>query len=241
MQVSVGIGLTNDCNLDCAHCYRPQGRIYQLSLDDVRAICERLDVASFNMGTGENWLHPQFPDIVAYLAERGIKMSMASNGYSLSHMPVSLLRQFHDVEVSVDFATAQGQDAFRGAGNWSCVMAAIERCHAHDLEVTILATLMNTNYDQMDGLVAGGSPSRGRKPAGQCLPAGRARRLFVELRAVLGGLPAIVRCRATAQHQRAHRQCHAGVGQHDRLSLWAAQHPLHAPPLHHALRLLAAS
>jgi len=154
MQVSVGIGLTNDCNLDCAHCYRPQGRIYQLSLDDVRAICERLDVASFNMGTGENWLHPQFPDIVAYLAERGIKMSMASNGYSLSHMPVSLLRQFHDVEVSVDFATAQGQDAFRGAGNWSCVMAAIERCHAHDLEVTILATLMNTNYDQMDGLVA---------------------------------------------------------------------------------------
>ena len=33
-------------------------------------------------------------------------------------------------------------------------MAAIDRCHAHGLEVTILATLMNSNYDQMDGLVA---------------------------------------------------------------------------------------
>jgi len=152
MQVSVGIGITNDCNLDCAHCYRPQGQIYQLNLDDIQAICEGLEVASFNMGTGESWLHPQFPEIVGYLAGKGIKMSMASNGHSLNDMPASLLRQFHDVEVSVDFATIQGQDAFRGAGNWGCVMEAIDRCHAYGIEVTILATLMNTNYDQMDGL-----------------------------------------------------------------------------------------
>jgi radical SAM protein with 4Fe4S-binding SPASM domain len=33
-------------------------------------------------------------------------------------------------------------------------MQAIDHCHAHDIEVTILATLMNTNYDQTDGLVA---------------------------------------------------------------------------------------
>ncbi len=154
MAVSVGIGITNDCDLDCAHCYRPQGRIYQLGLDEIRTICETLDVASFNMGTGESWLHPSFSAIVEYVAGRGIKMSMASNGHSLTEMPASLLRCFHDVEVSVDFATAKGQDAFRGEGNWACVMRAIERCHAHGVEVTILATLMNTNYDQMDPLVA---------------------------------------------------------------------------------------
>ena len=153
MQVSVGIGITNDCDLDCAHCYRPQGRIYQLSLEEIKGICERLEVTSFNMGTGESWLHPQFPEIVEYLAERGIKASMASNGHSLNEMPTALLRRFHDVEVSVDFDTAQGQDAFRGAGNWASVMQAIDHCHAHGIEVTILATLMNTNYDQMDGLV----------------------------------------------------------------------------------------
>jgi radical SAM protein with 4Fe4S-binding SPASM domain len=153
MAISVGIGITNDCDLACAHCYRPQGSLFQLEFDEIRAICETLEVASFNMGTGESWLHPQFPTIVEYLAERNIKMSMASNGHSLSEMPASLLRQFHDVEVSIDFATPQGQDGFRGGGNWACVMAAIERCHAHDVEVTILTTLMNTNFDQMDGLV----------------------------------------------------------------------------------------
>ena len=153
MAVSIGIGITNDCNLSCAHCYRPQDRIYQLSLDDIRTISETLDVASFNMGTGESWLHPEFPQIVEYLARRGIKMSMASNGYSLNEMPVALLRRFHDVELSVDFATPQAQDAFRGAGNWDCVMRALERCHRHGIEVTLLATMMNTNYAQMDGLV----------------------------------------------------------------------------------------
>jgi radical SAM protein with 4Fe4S-binding SPASM domain len=153
MKVSIGIGITNDCNLDCAHCYRPQGAVYQLDLDEIQAICETLDVASFNMGTGESWLHPQFPAIVESLAGQGIKMSMASNGHSLSEMPTALLSQFHDVEVSVDFATPGGQDSFRGAGNWACVMAAIDRCHAHSVEVTILATMMNTNYDQMDRLV----------------------------------------------------------------------------------------
>lgn len=154
MQVSIGIGITNDCNLGCAHCYRPQDRIYQLNLDEIQTICETLEVASFNMGTGESLLHPQFPQIVEYLSERGIKMSMASNGYSLTEMPASLLDRFHDVELSVDFATPQAQDAFRGEGNWRCVMEAIERCHAHAIEVTILATLMNTNFDQMDSLVA---------------------------------------------------------------------------------------
>ena len=153
MAVSIGIGITNDCNLGCAHCYRPQDRVYQLGLEEIRAVCETLEVSSFNMGTGESWLHPQFPEIVKYLTERGIKLSMASNGYSLTEMPLSLLRCFHDVELSVDFAGAEGQDRFRGAGNWACVMKAIERCRAHDVEVTLLATLMNINYDQMDGLV----------------------------------------------------------------------------------------
>jgi radical SAM protein with 4Fe4S-binding SPASM domain len=153
MKVSLGIGITNDCDLDCAHCYRPRDRVYHLSLEEIRAVCDTLEVTSFNMGTGESWLHPQFAEIVGFLAGRGIKMSMASNGHSLNAMPASLLRHLHDVEVSVDFPTLEGQDGFRGAGNWACVMDAIDRCHAHDIEVTLLATLMNTNYDQMDGLV----------------------------------------------------------------------------------------
>ena len=35
MGYSVGIGLTNDCNLSCAHCYRDTARVDHISLAQV--------------------------------------------------------------------------------------------------------------------------------------------------------------------------------------------------------------
>jgi MoaA/NifB/PqqE/SkfB family radical SAM enzyme len=153
MGYSVGIGLTNDCNLNCAHCYRPTGQVYALSLDQVATICQSLPVDAMGMGTGENSLHPQFQEIVEYLRGQGIVLTMASNGHSLNTIPDETLSAFHDVEVSIDFASEREQDLFRGQGNWRAVHAAIERCTRLGIEVTILATLMNTNYGQMGDLV----------------------------------------------------------------------------------------
>jgi MoaA/NifB/PqqE/SkfB family radical SAM enzyme len=153
MAYSIGIGLTNDCNLGCAHCYRPTDQTYCLTLEQVQAICQHLPVSAMGMGTGENALHPQFLEIVDYLRDQGIKLTMASNGYSLNTIPEGYLAAFHDVEVSIDFPTEQQQDLFRGRGNWRDVHAAIVRCQGMGIEVSILATMMNTNYDQMDGLV----------------------------------------------------------------------------------------
>jgi MoaA/NifB/PqqE/SkfB family radical SAM enzyme len=106
------------------------------------------------MGTGENALNPEFASIVRYLQRCNIKLSIASNGYSLTAIPDDVLCAFQDVEVSIDFASEAEQDAFRGAGNWALVHRAIERCQKQGIEVSILATLMHTNYDQMDKLVA---------------------------------------------------------------------------------------
>jgi MoaA/NifB/PqqE/SkfB family radical SAM enzyme len=153
MGYSVGIGLTNDCNLHCAHCYRPTDQVYRLTLSDIQTICQSLPVDAMGMGTGENSLHPQFQEIVEYLRGQGIKLTMASNGYSLNTLPDEVLGAFHDVEVSVDYASEREQDLFRGQGNWRDVHAAIERCAGLGIEVTMLATLMNTNYDQMSDLV----------------------------------------------------------------------------------------
>jgi MoaA/NifB/PqqE/SkfB family radical SAM enzyme len=152
MELSVGIGLTNDCNLNCAHCYRPIDQIYCLTLAEVKTICQHLPVSAMGMGTGENSLHPQFPEIVEYLRDQEVKLTMASNGYSLNAIRDEHLRAFHDVEVSIDFPTEQEHDLFRGRGNWRDVHAAIERCQKLGIEVSILATMMNTNYDKMDAL-----------------------------------------------------------------------------------------
>jgi MoaA/NifB/PqqE/SkfB family radical SAM enzyme len=153
MGYSVGIGLTNDCNLNCAHCYRDREQVWSLSLDQVKRICETLPIDSMGMGTGENALHPEFISIVEYLQARGIKLSIASNGYSLTVVPEETLRAFRDVEVSIDFPTQEEQDGWRGVGNWQLVHQAMDRCCRLGIDVSILATLMKTNYNQMDKLV----------------------------------------------------------------------------------------
>ena len=153
MEYSVGIGLTNDCNLACAHCYRDTDRISFLSLEQVKGICEAIPIKSMGMGTGENALHPEFIPIVEYLRSRDIRLSIASNGHSLTTIPEEILSAFQDVEVSIDYPSELEQDAWRGAGNWRLVHQAIDRCQRLGIEVSILTTMMRTNYAKMDRMV----------------------------------------------------------------------------------------
>src|SRR5215467_14555873 len=65
--ISLGLGLTNECNLKCAFCYRDPTRADRLSLEQVRSVMERLPIRSVNLGTGENGMHPDFKATLAYL------------------------------------------------------------------------------------------------------------------------------------------------------------------------------
>lgn len=127
MEFSVGIGLTNECNLCCPHCYRPDMRLDRLTLHHVQQICDSISVKSMNLGVGENGFHPEYRETLAYLAARRIKTSITSNSASIQMLTDDEVKQFHSVEFSLDFPTEAEHDAFRGAGNWRAVLAAIER------------------------------------------------------------------------------------------------------------------
>jgi len=149
MNFSVGMGLTNDCDLKCAHCYRPQGKIYNLTLGDVQLICETLNIGSVGLGTGENGLNPEFFPIIDYFREHRIPVTLASNGFTVQTTPDEILRTFRDVEFSIDFPTEKEQNAFRGKGNWRRILSGIERCRNLGVEVSILAVLINLNYNKL--------------------------------------------------------------------------------------------
>jgi radical SAM protein with 4Fe4S-binding SPASM domain len=146
---SVGLGLTNECNLACAHCYRDTGRIDRLSLDEVRRVCESVPVRSVNLGTGENGLHPEFRAILQYLRDRGTTIALTSNGYTAAALSDGELRAFADLEFSLDFATESEQDSWRGEGNWRLVFDQTVRALRLGVPVTIIAVMMRTNYDKL--------------------------------------------------------------------------------------------
>ena len=80
MAVAVGIGLTNECNLACPHCYRPTLALQRLTLAQVETILDNLDVGSVNLGVGENGVHPEYRQMLALLRARGVKTAITSNG-----------------------------------------------------------------------------------------------------------------------------------------------------------------
>ena len=144
--ISLGLGLTNECNLSCAFCYRDPTRTDRFSLDQVKSVMERLPVRSVNLGTGENGMHPDFKAILEYLRKKPVKLAITTNGHSVAVLDDNELRAFHDVEFSLDYPTQAEQDVQRGNGNWELIHREAERCVRLGLPVTIVAVMMKANY-----------------------------------------------------------------------------------------------
>jgi radical SAM protein with 4Fe4S-binding SPASM domain len=144
--IALGLGLTNECNLSCAFCYRDPARTDRLSLDQVKSVLQCLPIRSVNLGTGENGMHPDFKTILAYLRTQPVKLTITSNGHSVAVLEDDELRAFHDIEFSLDYATQAEQDAQRGPGNWELVHQQAARCVRLGVPVTIIAVMMKSNY-----------------------------------------------------------------------------------------------
>ena len=146
---ALGIGLTNECNLSCAFCYRDPSRVDRLDVEQVRAVLDRLPVQSVNLGTGENGMHPQFREMLSLLRGRNVKLTMTSNGLSVALLTDDELRAFHDLEFSLDYPTREEQDAQRGPGNWDLLHAQADRCRRAGVPVTFVAVMMRTNFRRL--------------------------------------------------------------------------------------------
>ena len=143
---ALGLGLTNECNLACDFCYRDPARVDRLTLEQVRAVLESLPVLAVNLGTGENGMHPQFREILAYLRALPLKLTITSNGHSAAVLTDDELRAFHDIEFSLDFPNQNEQDNERGRGNWALVHEQAARCLGLGIPVTFIAVMMKSNY-----------------------------------------------------------------------------------------------
>src|SRR2546425_9067177 len=136
-EFALGLALTNECNLACAFCYRDPDRVDRLTLDQVRAVMERLPIRSVNLGTGENGMHPDFQRILSFLKTQPVKLTITSNGHSIEVLNDADVRAFHDVEFSLDYATEAEQDAQCGVGNGKLIHEQAARCRRLGVPVTI--------------------------------------------------------------------------------------------------------
>jgi radical SAM protein with 4Fe4S-binding SPASM domain len=151
---ALGLGLTNECNLACAFCYRDASRTDRLTPAQVKAVLDRVAVRSVNLGTGENGMHPEFRAFLRELGSHPLKLTITSNGHSIELLRDEELKAFSDVEFSLDYPTEAEQDAQRGPGNWRLLHEQVERCVRLGVPVTFIAVMMKGNHLRLAEIAA---------------------------------------------------------------------------------------
>jgi len=150
---TVGIGLTDRCNATCPHCYsRPVGDYHELDYDLLIDFFTKVPLKSVNFGTGESILYSKFTNIVETLVERGVEVAVTTNGSTILNLPDDVVRSFHDVDFSLDFADPKMNDRWRGIGSYQIVMQGIDKCRRLGVEVSLVSCLMSVNAAHMGDL-----------------------------------------------------------------------------------------
>jgi mycofactocin radical SAM maturase len=125
--------LTYACNLSCVHCLSSSGRRdpRELTTAECRAVIdelERMQVFYVNIGGGEPTVRADFWDLVDYATAHSVGVKFSTNGIKIDAGIARRLAatDYVDVQISLDGATAEVNDAVRGAGSYATALRAMQ-------------------------------------------------------------------------------------------------------------------
>jgi mycofactocin radical SAM maturase len=124
--------LTYACNLACIHCLSSSGRRdpRELSTAECRTVIDtlqRMQVFYVNIGGGEPTVRPDFWELLGYATAHQVGVKFSTNGIKLDAVAARRLASsdYVDVQVSLDGATEEVNDAVRGPGSYRTARAAM--------------------------------------------------------------------------------------------------------------------
>ncbi len=125
--------LTYACNLSCVHCLSSSGRRdpRELSTAECKAVVdelERMQVFYVNIGGGEPTVRADFWELVDYATAHSVGVKFSTNGVKIDAAVARRLAasDYVDVQISLDGATAEVNDAVRGAGSYATALRAMQ-------------------------------------------------------------------------------------------------------------------
>ncbi|HEY4851632.1 MAG TPA: mycofactocin radical SAM maturase [Streptosporangiaceae bacterium] len=154
--------LTYACNLACVHCLSSSGRRdpRELSTAECQAVIdtlERMQVFYVNIGGGEPTVRPDFWELVDYATAHHVGVKFSTNGIKIDPEAARRLAasDYVDVQISLDGATAEVNDAVRGAGSHATAIRAMQNLKAAGFTGFKLSVVVTRhNVSQLDELKA---------------------------------------------------------------------------------------
>lgn len=153
--------LTYGCNLRCVHCLSSSGRPHagELSTAEARALIDEwaaMKVFYVNVGGGEPMSRPDFFELMDYCLEQGIGVKFSTNGTLIDAAAAAWIaaRDYLDLQISLDGATAETNDPIRGTGAFRRALRAMELLAAEGFPFKINTVVTRQNAHQLDDLYA---------------------------------------------------------------------------------------
>ena len=154
--------LTNTCNLHCDYCSRDDDALHHaparfFPLELLRRIVKEaratFGIESVSFTGGEVTIHPQFKEIIEAVATEGLKFGFVTNGWHFDRVYQVLLAHREAVSLvafSLDGATSEAHDRWRGTGSFVRLMRAITRSYVHRIPFSIKVGIRRDTIGQLE-------------------------------------------------------------------------------------------
>jgi mycofactocin radical SAM maturase len=186
--------LTYACNLSCVHCLSSSGRRDPRELDtaECKAVIDelqRMQVFYVNIGGGEPTVRPDFWELVEYATAHQVGVKFSTNGIKITPERARWLAasDYVDVQISLDGATPEVNDAVRGAGSFDTAMTAMRNladAGFRDFKISVVVTRQNAG--QLDDFAAIAQEYGAQLRITRLRPAGRGADVWNDLHPTAG-------------------------------------------------------
>src|SRR6478609_4235842 len=154
--------LTYACNLACVHCLSSSGRRdpRELSTAECKAVIdelERMQVFYVNIGGGEPTVRADFWELVDYATAHHVGVKFSTNGVKITPEIARRLAasDYVDVQISLDGATSEVNDAVRGRGSYDLALGAMQNLFDAGFRGFKISVVMTRhNVGQLDAFKA---------------------------------------------------------------------------------------
>jgi mycofactocin biosynthetic radical S-adenosylmethionine protein MftC len=154
--------LTYACNLACIHCLSSSGRRDpgELTTAEAKAVVDelaKLQVFYVNIGGGEPTIRPDFFEIIDYCVASGVGVKFSTNGSRIDEVAAKRLAgsDYVDIQISLDGANRETNDAVRGDGSWDMAIRAMDNLKAANFgQFKISVVITRHNVSQLDDFEA---------------------------------------------------------------------------------------
>jgi radical SAM protein with 4Fe4S-binding SPASM domain len=158
--LTVGLDITNRCNLKCKHCYANaifDSKIPDFPMEKIISMLDELNelgTCLISLAGGEPLVRDDLFEITRAIKKRGMMLFLNSNGQLLTKECARNLKKngVDHIEISID-GLENNHDVIRGQGSFKKAIEGFKNAKEAGIDTGIMTVVSRQNIGDIDGLI----------------------------------------------------------------------------------------